>query len=54
MLISAWRPTPHPADPFCCSYEYLNLDDAWSERERGPDDRLVANKQRFPSGMKVG
>lgn len=34
-------------------YVYLNLDDAWSEKERSPEGLLVANKKRFPSGMKA-
>ncbi|CAG2164960.1 unnamed protein product [Oppiella nova] len=34
-------------------YSYVNIDDCWSEMERDVDNRLVANKQRFPSGMKA-
>eukprot|EP00887_Chlorella_sp_A99_P006556 scaffold3.g6556.t1 len=34
-------------------YEYLILDDAWSERNRTPDGKLVGNYARFPSGMKA-
>ena len=35
------------------SYEYLNLDDGWSERERTKDGRLVGNRTAFPSGIKA-
>ena len=34
-------------------YEYVNIDDCWSEMQRDSNKRLVANKQRFPSGMKA-
>lgn len=35
-------------------YEYVNIDDCWSELERHPlTNRLEANKQRFPSGIKA-
>src|SRR5574344_1067901 len=33
-------------------YEYLVIDDCWSERSRGADGRLVADHEKFPSGMK--
>ncbi|XP_013164100.1 PREDICTED: alpha-N-acetylgalactosaminidase-like [Papilio xuthus] len=33
-------------------YEYIVIDDCWSERERGSDGRLVPDKNRFPNGMK--
>ena len=33
-------------------YDYVNIDDCWSEMQRDSNHRLVANKQRFPSGMK--
>lgn len=34
-------------------YEYVNIDDCWSELERDPEtNQLVANKTRFPSGIK--
>ncbi|KAL4458745.1 hypothetical protein ABPG75_013610 [Micractinium tetrahymenae] len=33
-------------------YTYLNLDDAWSEKQR-VGGKLVANKERFPSGIKA-
>eukprot|EP00940_MAST-03C_sp_MAST-3C-sp2_P001094 g1094.t1 len=35
-------------------YEYVNIDDCWPEMERDvATERLVANKARFPSGMKA-
>lgn len=34
-------------------YEYLVIDDCWSERERDPKtDKLVASHEKFPKGMK--
>ncbi|HEX8628623.1 MAG TPA: glycoside hydrolase family 27 protein, partial [Catenuloplanes sp.] len=33
-------------------YEYVNIDDCWSLRERGPDGRLVPDPVKFPSGIK--
>ncbi|CAG2178262.1 unnamed protein product, partial [Oppiella nova] len=33
-------------------YEYVNIDDCWSEMERDANHRLVADKKRFPSGIK--
>jgi alpha-N-acetylgalactosaminidase len=33
-------------------YVYVMIDDAWSEMQRDSKDRLVPNKERFPSGMK--
>ncbi|KPJ13530.1 Alpha-N-acetylgalactosaminidase [Papilio machaon] len=33
-------------------YEYIVIDDCWSERERSSDGRLVPDKNRFPNGMK--
>lgn len=33
-------------------YEYLVIDDCWSERTRDENDRLVADKVKFPHGMK--
>lgn len=33
-------------------YEYLVIDDCWTEFNRSADGKLVANKQRFPNGMK--
>ncbi len=34
-------------------YEYLVIDDCWSELHRDENNRLVANKEKFPSGMKA-
>jgi alpha-galactosidase len=33
-------------------YQYVNIDDCWSEMERDAQNRLVPNKKRFPNGMK--
>jgi alpha-galactosidase len=33
-------------------YEYVNIDDCWASRERGPDGRLVPDPVKFPSGIK--
>ncbi|MEJ3746839.1 NPCBM/NEW2 domain-containing protein [Actinomycetes bacterium KLBMP 9797] len=33
-------------------YEYVNIDDCWSQRERGADGRLVPDPVKFPSGIK--
>lgn len=33
-------------------YEYVNVDDCWLEKSRGPRGELVADRQRFPRGMK--
>ncbi|KAJ0171927.1 hypothetical protein K1T71_012690 [Dendrolimus kikuchii] len=33
-------------------YEYIIIDDCWSERRRDDKGRLVADAKRFPSGMK--
>lgn len=33
-------------------YEYINVDDCWPERERDARGRLVADRERFPYGMK--
>ena len=33
-------------------YEYVNIDDCWLAKERGPDGRLRADPDRFPSGIK--
>jgi alpha-galactosidase len=32
-------------------YEYVNIDDCWSSRERGPDGRLVPDPVKFPGGI---
>ncbi|XP_059616655.1 alpha-N-acetylgalactosaminidase-like [Phlebotomus argentipes] len=34
-------------------YEYVIVDDCWMEMERDEDGRLVADRKRFPSGMKA-
>lgn len=33
-------------------YRYVNIDDCWSEKERDSDGNLVADRHRFPSGMR--
>ena len=33
-------------------YEYVNVDDCWLEKERSFSGQLVADRQRFPSGMR--
>lgn len=33
-------------------YEYINVDDCWLEKDRNIYGELVADKSRFPSGMK--
>jgi hypothetical protein len=37
----------------CRSFKYLVLDDCWSQRPREKGEKLQADKQKFPSGMKV-
>ncbi|DBA83192.1 TPA: hypothetical protein ACH3X2_006708 [Trebouxia sp. C0005] len=32
-------------------YDYLVIDDGWSELDRGKDGRIMASKTRFPSGI---
>lgn len=34
-------------------YNYLVVDDCWSEKERDAQQRLVASHEKFPSGMKA-
>lgn len=34
-------------------YEYINVDDCWLEKSRGARGELVADRERFPSGMKA-
>ena len=34
-------------------YQYVNIDDCWSEMERDSQNKLVADKKRFPSGIKA-
>ncbi|XP_065074857.1 alpha-N-acetylgalactosaminidase-like [Ochlerotatus camptorhynchus] len=33
-------------------YDYVNIDDCWSEMQRDSSGRLVPDKKRFPNGMK--
>jgi alpha-galactosidase len=33
-------------------YNYVNIDDCYSEKQRDSSGNIVANKKRFPSGMK--
>ena len=33
-------------------YEYVVIDDCWSERQRGADGRIVPDKNKFPNGIK--
>ncbi|KAH9478773.1 putative alpha-galactosidase B [Psilocybe cubensis] len=32
-------------------YDHMNIDDCYSEKKRSPEGDIVANKERFPSGM---
>lgn len=34
-------------------YSYINVDDCWLEKNRGPNNELVADRRRFPSGMRA-
>lgn len=34
-------------------YEYVNVDDCWMAKQRGPDGKLQSDPKRFPSGMKA-
>ncbi|XP_078388251.1 alpha-N-acetylgalactosaminidase-like [Cetorhinus maximus] len=34
-------------------YEYVNIDDCWAAKKRDSEGRLVADPQRFPSGIKA-
>ena len=34
-------------------YNYLVIDDCWSERERDENGRLVPSREKFPNGMKA-
>ncbi|VDP11517.1 unnamed protein product [Heligmosomoides polygyrus] len=34
-------------------YNHIHIDDCWLERTRDADGRLVADKTRFPSGIKA-
>ena len=33
-------------------YEYIIIDDCWSEKQRDREGRLVPDKNKFPHGMK--
>lgn len=33
-------------------YEYIIIDDCWSEKKRDANGRLVPDRERFPHGMK--
>lgn len=33
-------------------YNYINIDDCYSEKTRSPEGNIIANKERFPSGMR--
>lgn len=33
-------------------YKYVNVDDCWLEKSRGQNGELVADRRRFPRGMK--
>lgn len=35
-----------------CGYEYIIIDDCWSEKKRDKTGRLVPDKKKFPHGMK--
>ena len=34
-------------------YQYITIDDCWLEKTRDPEGRLVADRTRFPNGMKA-
>ncbi|XP_039226987.1 alpha-N-acetylgalactosaminidase isoform X1 [Drosophila yakuba] len=34
-------------------YEYINIDDCWLEKHRSHDGKLVADRKRFPNGIKA-
>lgn len=34
-------------------YEYIIIDDCWSEKYRSDDSQLIPDSERFPSGMKA-
>lgn len=34
-------------------YEYIIIDDCWAEKYRSDDSKLIADSERFPSGMKA-
>ena len=34
-------------------YEYVVIDDCWSEKQRGADGRLIPDHYKFPNGIKA-
>ncbi|KPJ21661.1 Alpha-N-acetylgalactosaminidase [Papilio machaon] len=34
-------------------YNYIAIDDCWLEKQRDANNRMVADRHRFPSGMKA-
>lgn len=34
-------------------YEYIIIDDCWASKQRDENDRLQADPERFPSGIKA-
>lgn len=34
-------------------YNYIAIDDCWLENKRDANNRMVADRHRFPSGMKA-
>lgn len=34
-------------------YEYVNVDDCWLEKLRGSQQQLIADRSRFPGGIKA-
>lgn len=34
-------------------YQYITIDDCWLEKTRDSEGRLVADRSRFPNGMKA-
>ncbi|XP_015035696.2 alpha-N-acetylgalactosaminidase isoform X1 [Drosophila pseudoobscura] len=34
-------------------YEFINIDDCWLEKHRSHDGKLLADRQRFPNGIKA-
>jgi len=34
-------------------YQYVNIDDGWSQKQRDPSGTLVPDSERFPSGIKA-
>ena len=33
-------------------YEYIVIDDGWTEQERDENGRLIPNREKFPHGIK--